>query len=203
MKNNAQPRYGLTLLVLIALWCVPVLVTAANAARTLPGAATKRVQAVTKNFDPCLFGTEAQLKSLLGAGLGGYFPIKRSKDGEHVTISKPQLTDLKCPNLHLALKADIRYQKTRGIPQFSTSGKVRFSSPLIARVTHSLANPPVVHRALACLTNIHVTELNLNNVPNWLDNAWVRQWLNDKLANRMCFDVTSLVSLYVQQKGGL
>jgi hypothetical protein len=67
----------------------------------------------------------------------------------------------------------------------------------------SLANLPVVHRALASLTNINVTDLNLNNVPNWVDNTWVRQWLNSKLANRMCFDVTSLVSLYVQQGGRL
>jgi hypothetical protein len=56
---------------------------------------------------------------------------------------------------------------------------------------------------LACFTNINVTELNLQNVPNWLDNAWVRQWLNSQLANRMCFDVTSFVIYYVQQGGKL
>ncbi len=200
-----KPLYRVTtLLGLIALLHVPVLVPAAKATQTFPGgAATKMVRNVTKHLDPCTFGTEAQLKSLLGAGLGSYFPRKYSKNGEHITISNPRLADLKCPNLRVTLAADIRYQKTRGIPQFSTSGKVRFDSPLIARVTHSLANPPVVHQALACLTNINVTELNLNNVPNWVDDTWVRQWLNGTLANRMCFDVTSLVRFYVQQGGQL
>jgi len=183
--------------------CHALLPATANAAQPLPGAAAKTVKSVTKNLDPCTFGTEAQLTSLLSAGLGGYFPLKHSKGGEHIRISKPQLTDLKCPNLRVNLAADIRYQKTQGVPQFSSSGKVRFASPLIARVTYSFGSPPVVHRALACLTNINVTELNLKNVPNWVDNTWVRQWLNSKLANRMCFDVTSLVSLYVQQGGKL
>jgi len=193
----------ITALAFIALFHVSVPAAAANAAQQLPGSVTQAVKSVTKNIDPCVFGTEAQLKSLLNAGLGGYFPIKHSKDGDHVTISKPQLTSLTCPNLRLGMRADIRYQKTRGIPQFSSSGKVRFTSPLIARVTYSFGSPPVVHKALACLTNINITELDLNNVPNWLDNTWVRQWLNGKLANRMCFDVTSLVRVYVLQGGTL
>jgi hypothetical protein len=202
MKTSRERYRAKTLLVLIAL-APAALTTAASAAQLLPDAATRTVQSVTKNLDPCAFGSEAQLRSLLGGALAGYFPLKHSKDGEHITISHPRLTDLKCPNLRVTLGADIRYQKTQGVPQFSSSGKVRFISPLVARVTHSLTNPPVVHRALACLTNINVTELNLNNVPNWVDNTWVRQWLNGELANRMCFDVTSLVSLYVQQGGRL
>lgn len=175
----------------------------AHAAELFPGAATKPVQSVTKTVDPCKFGTEAQLQSLISAGLGGYFPLKHSKDGEHITVSDPRLTELKCPNPRINMRADIRYQKTQGFPQFSSSGSLRLTSPLVARVTHSLTNPPTVHQAQACLTNIDVTELNLKNVPNWLDNSWIRQWLNGKLANKMCFNVTSLVSFYVQQGGSL
>lgn len=202
MNTFRTLRLGATLVASLALaHALPA--ATASAAPPLADSAAKAVKNVTKNLDPCTFGTETQLKSLLGAGLGNYFPLKYSKDGEHITISDPRLTDLKCPNLRLTLGADIRYQKTQGIPQFSSSGKVRFTSPLIAKVTYSPASPPVVHRALACLTNINVTDLNLNNVPNWVDNSWVRQWLNGKLANRMCFDVTSLVRLYVQQGGQL
>jgi hypothetical protein len=169
----------------------------------IPDAAIKAPQSVTKNIDPCLFANEAQLGALISARLGNYFPIKQSKDGDHVTISNARLTNARCPSLHVNLAADIRYQKTQGFPQFSTSGSVRLASPVVARVTHSFTNPPVVQRALACFTNINVTELNLQNVPNWLDNAWVRQWLNSQLANRMCFDVTSFVIYYVQQGGKL
>lgn len=178
-----------------------VIFDSVNAA--IPDSATKPLQSVTKMIDPCVFGNEAQLASVITAGLGNYFPIKQSKDGDHVTISNVRLINVRCPNLHVNLAADIRYQKTQGFPQFSSSGSVRLASPVIARVTHTFANPQVVQRALACLTDINVFDLNLKNVPNWLDNTWVRQWLNSQLANRMCFDVTSQVSFYVQQGGKL
>lgn len=161
------------------------------------------LRSATKTIDPCTFGTPDQLRTLISAAIGGYFPLKHSKDGEHITISDPHLTDLQCPSLRIALSAKIRYQKTTSFPQFSTSGDVRLTSPLVARVTYAPGTPPVVNQASACLTNINVTGLNLNNVPNWLDSTWIRQWLNGQLANRMCFDVTTLVRLYVQQGGGL
>jgi len=164
---------------------------------------TQPLRTATKIIDPCAFGTPDQLSSLISAGIGAYFPVKRSKDGDHVTISEPRLTDLRCPGCRVALRSKIRYQKTRGFPQFSTSGEVRLASPLVARVTYSPGAPPTVHQAAACLTSIDVTGLNLNNVPNWLDSTWIKQWLDGQLANRMCFDVTTLVRLWVQQGGTL
>ncbi len=159
-----------------------------------------------KTIDPCLAASEDQLKLVISAGIGGYFPIKNSKDGEHVTISDPRLSELHCPNLRIAMRVDIRYQKTRGFPQYSTSGDARFASPLVAKVTYSGlsdAKPTRVDKALACLTDINLVGLNLKNVPNWLDNTWIRAKLNDKLADQACFDITSYVNLYLQQGGSM
>ena len=167
----------------------------------VPG--TTEIKTLTKSVDPCTIATQNQLKTLLAAGMAGYFPLKDSKDGEHVTISDPSLTDLVCPNLRITIFAHIRYQKTRGIPQFSTSGEVRFTSPLIVRVTFAPSNPPALQKASACLTHIDLIGLNLNKVPNWLDGTWVKNWLNARLANQMCFDMTGLVNLYLQQGGKL
>jgi len=131
--------------------------------------------------------------------------LKSSKDGEHITISDPKLTNVACPNLHITISANISYKKTQGFPQFSSSGDVRFASPLVAKVTHKLPlnQPTDVEKATACLTNINIVGLNLKNVPNWLDNTWVRNWLNSKLANQMCFDITGLVTAYIQGGGSL
>jgi hypothetical protein len=56
-----------------------------------------------------------------------------------------------------------------------------------------------LRKAVVCMTNIDVTSLDLHNVPNWLDNTWIRQWLNASLPNTVCFDVTGLVDLYLSQ----
>ena len=101
----------------------------------------------------------------------------------------------------------MRYQKTRGIPQFSVSGTARFASPVALKITHPMyivAGAPIpagdVRGAKVCMTNITVTDLNIHNVPNWLDNGWLRGQLQEFLQNK-CEDVTDLVRLYIQQGG--
>lgn len=74
------------------------------------------------------------------------------------------------------------------------------ASPLVALVTFAQGN---FQSAKACLTDVNVIGLNLRNVPNWLDSTWVRDWLNGRLANRACFDITGLVQLYLQRGGKL
>ncbi len=164
---------------------------------------------VTKTVDPCQFASADQLKTLLSAGIGQYFPIKHSKSGHHITISDPTITNATCSPFKVTIKANIRYQDTRGFDQFSTSGDVRFTSTVVAKVSYKLVTlgEPVradnLVKAEACLTDIQVTGLNLNNVPNWLDDGWVKDQLNKRLANQACFDITNLVKLYLQKGGTL
>lgn len=158
--------------------------------------------------DPCEVAPAATLKNVLAAGIGQYFPITESKDGEKVTISEPTVTDATCPSFKVSMKASARYQKTRGIPQFSASGTAKFSSRVDLRVSHPIyigSGQPIpaseVRTARVCMTDIHATDLNINNVPNWLDNGWLREHLLEPMLVSKCFDVTNLVRLYIQQGG--
>jgi len=54
------------------------------------------------------------------------------------------------------------------------------------------------------LTDITVNELNLNNVPNWIDNTWIRNYLNQQFGGtQRCSDVSLLVALYLQNGGSI
>lgn len=153
--------------------------------------------------DPCAVASEDQLRQVLELGIGSAFPIKQSKKGEHVTLSRPDLRGFDCPNLTLEMRLRVRYQKTRGVPQYSTSGQARLRSPVAVRVNHS----PVprgaklaasqVQSADVCLTDVDVIALNLKRVPNWLDNTWIRKIANRKLSNQHCQDVTGWIKVYL------
>lgn len=161
----------------------------------------------TIEIDPCSIATPEQLKLLISWKIGETFPQKFSDRGHHITLSNPELTGLECPNLTISVRIDVRYQKTRGFPQFSSKGKLRFRSPLVARVTYLIRSVGKIERAqvteaLACLTDIDVTEYNLRRVPNWLDNAYMRKKLNERLPDQVCFDLTDLVKEFLDNQGG-
>lgn len=155
-------------------------------------------------IDPCQAATQDQLETVLHLGLSQAFPIRHSDRGQHVRVSNPTLNGVDCPNLRIRVRADIRYQKTRGFPQFSTTGKLRFTAPVVAHVTHTPGlsgtemTPADVVYAEACIQDVTVTELNLRRIPNWLDNSWIRNRVNDRFRGRSCTDITQWVHLYMQ-----
>jgi hypothetical protein len=163
---------------------------------------------VTQTIDPCSFATPNQIREIISAGIQNYFPVKHSKDGSHITISDPRLTDVVCPSLHTTVFANILYEKASGFPQFSTSGNMSFTSPLVARVTYDPNVLYNIQKASACLTDVTITELNLNDMPAWLDNTWMKGCLNGELpgwtycedfVKEICFDITGYVNLYVKK----
>lgn len=153
--------------------------------------------------DPCAVASEDQLRQVLELGIGSAFPIKHGKKGEHVTLSRPDLRGFSCPNLTLEMRLRVRYQKTRGFPQYSTSGTARIRSPVAVRVNHTPVRRGAklaasqMQSADVCLTDVDVIALNLRRVPNWLDNTWIRKIINEKLSNQHCQDVTGWVKLYL------
>jgi hypothetical protein len=156
-----------------------------------------------KTVDPCTVASPEQLRLLLSAGLGKYFPLRSDRDGEHVTVSKPDLRNVDCPNLRAQIRADVAYSSTRGIAQFEASGSLRLGSPIVAKVAYATELPTLpltaanLKSAQACLTNVEILTLDIKNVPNWLDNTWMKDWLISQIPNRVCFDVTSLVYVYL------
>ena len=196
----------LLLLVIVALTFAPHPGHTQNKKNPPPGEISK---VATKTVNPCQIASADQLRNLLSLGIGQYFPLKYSKSGHHITISNPTVTDATCSPFKVTIKAHIRYQDTRGLDQFSTSGDVRFTSTVLAKVTYRVVTPgaPVraedLIKAQACLTEIQATGLNLKNVPNWLDDGWIKDYLNKQLPNHVCFDITNLVKLYLEHGGTL
>jgi hypothetical protein len=187
---------------------VGIVVVGAAGAAAQRGDITTAVPSRLSVKDPCEVAPAGSLKALLAKGLAPYFPISKSRDGEKVTVSEPSITDATCPNLKIAMKVSVRYQKTRGFPQLSVSGTARFTSRLDLRIAHPItigSGQPIpaadVRSARACLTDINATELNINNVPNWFDNGWLREQVLEPLLVSKCVDVTDLVKMYIQYGG--
>lgn len=173
----------------------------------------KRALAETKQIDPCSFATADVLQQLLQIGLHSYFPYAMQKGGEHIKLSDPQVEQVTCPNMAMRVRFKIEYRQTRGLVQFQESGTVELESPLVGEVRFqpSSAGNSVVTSAnfvgaVAVLTDITITSLNLKNVPNWIDNTWIRDCLNGEHSNWGChdqvrqmrFDVSKLLAMYLQ-----
>jgi hypothetical protein len=153
----------------------------------------------TVTIDPCSVASEAQLRQLATAVLAGR-TLHESHSGNSVTVSNMQLVDLTCPGCKVEVSAKIRYKKTRGFPQFSVSGHIRFSFQAALRVT--LQGSQIVKAELV-LSNFKVLGLDLNHVPNWLDNwSKVRNWLSAQMSSQT-IDVTPWVQAFVANGGSL
>ena len=199
MTNRTVPR---TLLLLAILLASPL---GLHAQQTLAGRRTATV-------DPCRLASADTLKMLLGMGLKPHFPIEFHKDGHHIRMSNPTIRSATCPGLRVEMKADVRYQDTRGVVQYSSTGTIRFRSPLVGVITYTATRlkassntaaitPETLGQARACLTDITILDFNLDRVPNWLDNNYMRQKMNEKLKDKACFDITELVRLYLTMGG--
>jgi hemolysin type calcium-binding protein len=152
--------------------------------------------AVLANYD------EATMKAALQVGLNGW-SMSKLKDGEKITIKDIRVQDVSIENgiTTLHLKATIRYQKTTGFPQFSTTGTIKFSVQPQLSATFVEAG---LTSASIKLANPDVQEVNLSNVPNWLDNSSeMRHFLESKLAQQPAITVTPLLQTFLAMGGSL
>lgn len=199
---NHRPAGHRCLLLLVILLFVPP---------ALPAQQTLSIRRTT-TVDPCRLASADTLKMLLGMGLKPHFPLEFHQDGHHIKLSNPTIRSATCPGLRVEIKADARYQDTRGITQYSSTGTMRFRSPLVGVINYSAPRlkasgdaaaitAETLGSARACLTNIDIVELNLENIPNWIDNDYMRRKMNEKLKDKACFDITQLVRLYLTMGG--
>ena len=144
----------------------------------------------------------AAMKTALQIGLAGR-SFSQSQNGEKVTISNIEVQSVSIVNgiTTLHLKAKMRYQKTTGFPQFSTTGSIKFSVQPQLNATFVDAQ---VFSASVKLANPNVTAVNINNVPNWLDNnSEMRNFLENKLEQQPSIPITSLLQTFIQAGGSL
>ena len=163
----------------------------------------------SRNVDPCTVATVAQLKPIMTTALNSAFPLVKESPGKKVTLSDPELVDLKCAPLKVEVRAKIKTRDTRGLDQGQASGQVRFSAKITGKVSY-VGGPsaPITKSnfkgAKACIGDVNILGLNLNNVPNWLDNTVIKDLLNNNLGKtQYCQDITPYVSLYLQNGGTL
>jgi hypothetical protein len=166
----------------------------------------------SKTLDPCAFASAAQIKVLLAAGLAGKFPVSMNKEGKHFKVETPTILDATCPGLRISARAHVQFRETRGFPQYETGGTLEFTSPISGKIEYygppgSPVQTSNFVSATACLTDIHITSLQIDRLPGWLDTTWLRQCFNGDHADwgcrdiisSLCFDVSGLVKLYLQQ----
>jgi hypothetical protein len=171
----------------------------------------------TKQIDPCLFASEGVLKAVLQAGLTakppGYFPYGVQNGGSNFILSNPKVEQVTCPHMTITVTADVKYWETRGFPQFQTSGRVEFQSPLLANVVYKIptdlagTSPPVTSSNLVsadlALTHVNITSLKIDKVPRWLNPPWIRSCLNGRfpfcpgLVHEISLDVTPVVKVFL------
>lgn len=163
-------------------------------------------------FDVCvLTDALAGLQEELQRRLAEAFPIRSSRGGQHVRLSNPRLGEPDCPRYDTRFRADVRYQKTRGFPQFSVSGTGRFGASVSATLDYSesfgrdgLGRKPHqasdILRATACLGNGRVIALDLRRIPNWFDDL-VMRGIVERLGDSVCIDITDDVRDYVRENG--
>src|SRR5262249_2142729 len=137
------------------------------------------VQTIT--FDPgTLPGvTATELEFYLTAAVAHY-SISENRGGDHVKVYHLQVKDVQIPPLvsrtTIALHADFKYRKTRGLVQFQTGGSLDFTVQPLIRATLRLGH---VLKAVILPQNLTVTALNVNRVPGWLSNSSkIRDWLS-------------------------
>lgn len=154
-------------------------------------------------IDPCILGSGDSIRAVLNKGLGLAFPLTQQKEGEKVTIANPAVTDVQCPGMTLAIRADVRYQRTK-FPKLTVPGSLAFTTPVQVRVVLGPGGPLDLQAGQLSLTNIQVTRLNLKHVPNWLaNNDTVRDYLNAQIGGQKTFDVAPLVRKFLQKGGKL
>ena len=133
--------------------------------------------------------------------LNAAFPIPWSEPGKKITISDPDLRSTTCAPLRMEVRAHIHYRDTRGFDQGSASGQVRFAASATTTLSYTGSLP--IHSsnfvdASACINDINILDLNIHNVPNWLDNTWIRKMLKDKLAGKqVCRNIKPYVAAYL------
>lgn len=153
------------------------------------------INARTFKLDPCDLANAEQLRPLVE---GSMKPFTAPRSGDYtVSFSDFNITEAKCPRLTITVRSDIRIKDTRGVLQGSASGRIRFRSDVEGRIRHrplrSGSNVTIdsLVKAEACLTDTVILGVNLENVPNVVDQAYVRPALQKGMKEK-CTDITDL-----------
>ncbi len=169
--------------------------------------ATLGVPADTVTVDACTLVPMEQLQFVVTAGLGRAFPIRESREGTTVTLTDPKVVTATCPDLKVELTVRLREEAPAGAPPVTIAGTVRLALTLSTTAAFAATPGKPAHSAAAlvdaalCVRRMEPTGLDVKGASPWLTPAWLGSRLGSDLIGRACFDVTSLVYVFLQRGG--
>jgi len=170
--------------------------------------------------DACGIARVEELRFLIAAGINRYFPVARGiQDSVRVDVSDPAVTIVTCSPLKTLIRARLRLQSLAGTGgrRDSAVGTVKLSAEMSASVSFAVADarsasraspepptaPTAIRDASLCFHDIRVGGVDVTPRSSRLEAATLGAWLTETFAARGCYDVTSLVYVYLQRGGTL
>jgi hypothetical protein len=181
----------------------------------IPGAAqgperkTAPTRPDTSRVDACTVAPVDQLRFLVTAGLTRAFPIGETQGDTTVLIAEPRVLGARCPNLRVDLALTLRRESGPKPTAVATAGAGRLALTLTATAvfTTKSGQPPrgaaALDEAALCVRRVEVVDLGWKSGPPWVTPTWLAGRLGSDRAGHTCFDVTSLVYVFLQRGGTL
>lgn len=203
--TGAVPRAGALAWLRAAGLAVPLLAAA------LPADARAQEQRAwhTETFAPCPVIGPNQLGFVTSTGVGRFFPLRVRRDAGTVTIARPLEPVMECPANDVELELEVRYDQSGSSAAAAPVGRIGVALHLAGNATTrtrtggGVTQAKDLKSAAVCVAATRVESVALHGAPPWLDNQWVRSRLDEHLARHACFDVTSLVYVYLSRGGRL
>ena len=126
-------------------------------------------------------------------------------DAVQVAFADPTLLGATCAPLKVEVRLIVRLASA---PGDSAVGSARVAAALAARVAYQSGRSKgapgadALADARLCFRDVTVTSLDLPRAPR-VDASQVRAWIDESFRHRDCFDITSLVYVFLQRGGKL
>ena len=160
----------------------------------------------TVAMDACAVAPVEQLRFVIAAGLGHSFPVMHRIDGTMVAIADPGVIGASCSPLTVDVRVSVHVTSGAAVTD-SVIGSARIVGEMVARVVYRSAHSKTAASADAlvaarlCFRDVSVTALDLPRAPPRVELAQLRAWLDESLRHQDCFDITSLVFVFLQRGG--
>ena len=158
-------------------------------------------------IEACGIAPLAQFRFLVAAGLGQSLPVRRTGEGDRVTISQLAVDGVTCTPMHAALRAQVKRSPAGTAAGDSAVAAVIFGVGLAGKASFRADSmkpsrtPASLAVALLCVASVDVNRVE-RGAGSAFDDARLRGWLADGLRDK-CFDITSLVYVFLERGGTL
>ena len=146
---------------------------------------------------------EAAMQAALQIGLSGW-SFSQSQDGGKITVKNLAVQDVTIENGITTVSPEGEHPLSEDDRVPAVLGERDDRVQRAAAVERATSSKAQLNSASIKLANPDVKEVNLSNVPNWLDNSSeVQNFLENKLAQQPAIPVTGLLQTFIASGGSL